>query len=44
MRIRLQAKQGHAHAVAFKNFLRIGEIPFEYKDLLKDETAKMHSK
>jgi len=44
MRIRLYGKQGHAHTVAFKNFLRMGEIPFEYIDILKDETAKMHTK
>jgi glutaredoxin len=44
MKICLYGKQGHAHTVAFKNFLRMGEIPFEYKDVLKDETAKMHTK
>ncbi|MDA9316408.1 glutaredoxin [Polaribacter sp.] len=40
----LYGKQGHAHIVAFKNFLRMGEIPFDYKDVLKDEVAKTHTK
>jgi len=44
MKIVLYGKQGHAHTVAFKNFLRMGEIPFEYKDVLKDEAAKIHTK
>ena len=44
MKILLYGKQGHAHTVAFKNFLRMGEIPFEYKDVLKDEEAKTHTK
>ena len=44
MKIVLYGKQGHAHTVAFKNFLRMGEIPFEYKDVLKDESAKIHTK
>ena len=44
MKIVLYGKQGHAHTVAFKNFLRMGEIPFEYKDVLKDEAAKTHTK
>ncbi|WOC39844.1 glutaredoxin family protein [Polaribacter sp. HL-MS24] len=44
MKICLYGKQGHAHTVAFKNFLRTGEIPFEYKDVLKDEAAKIHTK
>jgi glutaredoxin len=44
MKIILYGKQGHAHTVAFKNFLRMGEIPFEYKDILKDEVAKKHTK
>ena len=44
MKILLYGKQGHAHTVAFKNFLRMGEIPFEYKDVLKDEVAKKHTK
>jgi glutaredoxin len=44
MKIVLYGKQGHAHTVAFKNFLRMGEIPFEYKDILKDEEAKIHTR
>lgn len=44
MKILLYSKQGHAHTVAFKNFLRMGEIPFEYKDVLKDEEPKTHTK
>lgn len=44
MKITLYGKQGHAHTVAFKNFLRIAEVPFEYKDVLKDVAAKEHTK
>lgn len=44
MKITLYGKQGHAHTVAFKNFLRMADIPFEYKDIIKDEAAKVHTK
>ena len=43
MKIILYGKKGHAHTVAFKNFLRMGGIPFEYKDIFKDEIAKKHT-
>lgn len=43
MKITIYGKKGHAHTVAFKNFLRMAEIPFEYKDVLLDEDAKEHS-
>jgi glutaredoxin len=44
MKITLYGKQGHAHTVAFKNFLRMAEVPFSYVDIAKDETAKAHTK
>ena len=44
MIIKLYGKKGHAHTVAFKNFLRMAEIPFEYKDVMTDEEANMHTK
>ena len=44
MRITIYGKKGHAHTVAFKNFLRMAEIPFEYKDVMIDEEAKLHTK
>lgn len=44
MKIVLYGKQGHAHTVAFKNFLRMAEVPFEYKDIAKDAGAKEHTK
>lgn len=43
MKIILYGKRGHAHTVAFKNFLRMAEIPFEYKDIMVDEKAKLHT-
>jgi glutaredoxin len=43
MKITIYGKNGHAHTVAFKNFLRMAEIPFEYKDVFSDEHAKAHS-
>lgn len=43
MRIVLYGKKGHAHTVAFKNFLRMADIPFEYKDIMLDEKAKEHT-
>jgi len=43
MKITIYGKNGHAHTVAFKNFLRMAEIPFDYKDILIDEDAKAHS-
>ncbi|MDT7832982.1 glutaredoxin domain-containing protein [Flavobacteriaceae bacterium S356] len=44
MKITLYGKQGHAHTVAFKNFLRMAEVPFDYMDLAKDEKAKEHTR
>ncbi len=44
MKITLYGKQGHAHTVAFKNFLRMAEISFDYKDVTKDESAKLHTR
>lgn len=40
MKITLYGKQGHAHTVAYKNFLRTSEVDFEYVDVLKNEEAK----
>ena len=44
MEIILYGRKGHAHTVAFKNYFRMAEIPFEYKDLAIDEQAKQHTK
>jgi len=44
MKITIYGKKGHAHTVAFKNFLRMAEIDFEYKDLAIDIEAQNHSK
>jgi len=44
MKITIYGKKGHAHTVAFKNFLRMAEIDFEYKDLAIDLDAQEHSK
>tara|TARA_R110002072_G_scaffold109335_7_gene236631 strand:- start:13825 stop:14073 length:249 start_codon:yes stop_codon:yes gene_type:complete len=44
MKITLYGKQGHAHTVAFKNFLRMAEVVFDYKDISKDEEAKSHTR
>ena len=44
MNITLYGKKGHAHTVAFKNFLRMVEIPFIYKDVKTDENAREHTK
>ncbi|WP_299157356.1 glutaredoxin domain-containing protein [uncultured Tenacibaculum sp.] len=44
MKITLYGRKGHAHTVAFKNFLRSTEIAFEYKDVSTDEEAREHSK
>ena len=44
MKIILYGKKGHAHTVAFKNFLRMAEIKFDYKDVLKDDEAKSHTR
>ncbi len=44
MKIKLYGRKGHAHSVAYKNFLKSTELPFEYKDVSTDEEAKMHSK
>ena len=44
MRITLYGKRGHAHTVAFKNFLRTSGVDFHYIDVLKDDKAKAHTK
>ncbi len=44
MKITLYGKQGHAHTVAFKNFLRTSDVDFEYVDVLKSEEARAHTK
>jgi len=44
MKITLYGKQGHAHTVAFKNFFRMAEVAFDYKDIFKDEQAKSHTR
>jgi len=44
MKITIYGKKGHAHTVAFKNFLRMAEIDFDYKDLAIDIEAQNHSK
>ncbi|MFY0603374.1 MAG: glutaredoxin [Flavobacteriaceae bacterium] len=44
MKITLYGKKGHAHTVAFKNFLRMAEVAFDYKDIFKDEEAKAHTR
>ena len=44
MKIKLYGKQGHAHTVAYKNFLRTSDVSFEYIDVLKDEEAKKHTR
>ena len=43
MEIMIYGKKGHAHTVAFKNFLRMAEIPFDYRDIMIDENAKNHT-
>ena len=44
MKITIYGKKGHAHTVAFKNFLRMAEIDFDYKDLAIDVEAQKHSR
>lgn len=44
MKIVLYGKQGHAYTVAFKNFLNSADVPYTYKDISKDLTAREHSK
>ncbi|MBA6155343.1 glutaredoxin [Tenacibaculum sp. S7007] len=44
MKITLYGRKGHAHTVAFKNFLRMAEVPFNYKDVSENIEAKDHSK
>ncbi len=44
MKITLYGRKGHAHTVAFKNFLRMAEVSFQYKDVLMDQEAKEHTK
>jgi len=43
-RIIVYGKKGHAHTVAFKNYLRMAEIPFSYKDISVDAEARAHTK
>ncbi len=43
MKIIIYGKKGHAYTVAFKNFLRMAEVPFDYKDVMEDMDAKNHS-
>lgn len=44
MKITLYGKRGHAHTVAFKNFLRTSDVEFEYIDVLSDSQAKEHTR
>ncbi|RPD96188.1 glutaredoxin [Aureibaculum marinum] len=44
MKITIYGKTGDAHTVAFKNFLRMADIAFTYKNLAIDEEAKTHTK
>lgn len=44
MKIVLYGRKGHAHTVAYKNFLNSAEVPFVYKDVSTDEEAREHSK
>ncbi|CAM1356958.1 MULTISPECIES: glutaredoxin family protein [Tenacibaculum] len=44
MKIVLYGRKGHAHTVAYKNFLKSAEVPFEYKDVSVDNEAKEHTK
>ncbi len=44
MKIILYGKQGHAHTVAFKNFLKTSEVKFEYIDVIKNYEAKVYTK
>ncbi len=43
MKITLYGKKGHAYTVAFKNFLRMAEVPFDYRDISEDLEAKSHT-
>ncbi len=43
MKITLYGKKGHAHTEAYKKFLRMAEIPFDYRDVMLDEQAKEHT-
>ncbi len=43
MKIIIYGKKGHAYTVAFKNFLRMAEVPFDYKDVNEDVEAKNHT-
>lgn len=44
MKITIYGKKGDAHTVAYKNFLRMAEIDFVYKDLSIDKAAQDHSR
>ncbi len=44
MKITIYGKKGHAYTVAFKNFLKMAEIDFEYKDLATDIEVLNHTK
>ena len=43
MYIKIYGKKGDAHTVAYKNFLRMAEIDFEYIDIYEDEKARQHT-
>lgn len=44
MKIVLYGKQGHAYTVAFKNFLNSTDVPYVYKNVIKDPEARDHTK
>ena len=44
MKITLYGKKRHAYTVAYKNFLKMAEIDFDYKDIEQDLEAQNHSK
>ncbi|APG64906.1 glutaredoxin [Tenacibaculum todarodis] len=44
MEVIIYGRKGHAHTVAFKNHLRMSDIPFVYKDVAVDAIAKKHTK
>ena len=44
MKNTLYGQKGHAHTVAFKNYLKMAEIPFTYKDVVVDAEARKHTK
>ena len=44
MKILIYGKKGDAQTVAFKNFLRMAEIPFEYKSVVDDKEVEKHTR